>query len=118
MRQPIRLDKPSKYKNRKTTIDNITFDSKKEAEYYIVLKSDKRAGKIKDFELQPEFVLQEGFSKNGKLHRPIKYIADFKVYHNDGSIEIIDTKGVKTKVFAIKRKLFEFEYPDLSLKIV
>lgn len=116
--KPIRLDKPSKYRNRKTTIDGITFDSRKEAEWYLVLKGDKKAGKIKDFELQPEFILQEGFTKNGKRHRPIKYIADFRVKNNDGTEEIIDVKGVITKEFSIKRKIFEAKYPDLSLKII
>ena len=114
---PVKLS-ANKYNNRKSLVDGILFDSKKEADYYIVLKADKKAGKIEGFEIQPEFMLQEGFTKNGKRYRPIKYIADFKVAHNDGNIEIIDTKGVITKEFAIKQKLFEAKYPDLSLKII
>jgi hypothetical protein len=39
------------------------------------------------------------------------YIADFKVYLNDGSIQIIDVKGFETPDFKIKRKLFEAKYP-------
>jgi hypothetical protein len=114
---PVKLGS-NKYLNRKVMVDGILFDSKKEAEFYIVLKADKKAGKIKDFEVQPEFILQEGFTKNGKRYQPIKYIADFKVTHNDESVEVIDIKGVITKEFAIKRKLFEARYPDLSLKII
>lgn len=115
--QPVRLGR-SKYNNRKTMIDGITFDSQKEAEYYLVLKADKKAGRIKDFELQPKFVLQEGFIKGGVRFRPITYTADFKIEHFDGSVEVIDTKGVITKEFAIKRKLFEAKYLDLTLKII
>ena len=108
----------AKYKNRKTIIDEIMFDSKKEAEYYCELKLRKRAGDIKDFELQPKFVLQKGFRKNGKAIRPITYMADFKVYHTDGTVEIIDVKGFITKEFRIKQKLFDHQYPELKLSIV
>lgn len=116
--QPVRLGKPSKYNNRKTTMDGIEFDSAKEANYYLVLKSDKKAGRIKDFELQPKFILQEGFKKGGVRFKPITYTADFKIIYNDDSVEVIDTKGVITKEFAIKRKLFEAKYLDLTLKII
>lgn len=110
--------KVNKYSAKKITIDGHTFDSKREAEYYQELKMRKRAGEIKDFELQPEFTLQEAFKKNGRRYRAIKYRADFKVIFPDGRIEIVDVKGYSTKVFAIKRKLFEYRYPELTLKIV
>lgn len=110
--------KRSKYGSRKIEIDGHVFDSKKEAEYYQQLKLRKMAGEIKDFELQPEFVLQEGFKKNGKTYREIKYLADFKVIYPDGSIEIIDIKGMETQVFRLKHKLFEYKYPELELKVV
>jgi hypothetical protein len=54
--------------------------------------------------------LQESFKKNGKLFRKIEYIADFQVHHLDGSVEIIDVKGVETAEFKVKRKLFERIY--------
>ncbi|GAK05208.1 hypothetical protein JCM19037_3686 [Geomicrobium sp. JCM 19037] len=68
--------------------------------------------------MQPEYLLQDGFRKNGVTHRAIKYKADFKVYHIDGSVEIVDVKGMETEAFKLKRKMFEKQYPDLSLKIV
>ena len=78
----------------------------------------KKAGIIKTFSLQPEFVLQEGYKRaDGKKIRAIKYIADFKVEYPDGHIEIEDSKGMETDVFKIKRKLLEAKY-DLILKIV
>lgn len=110
--------KKNKYNNKKTEIDGITFDSKKEAEYYSMLKILKQAGEIKDFGLQPRYELQPKFSKNGKTYRAITYIADFVIVNLDGTTEVVDVKGVETQVFKIKKKMFEYQYPDLSLKIV
>jgi len=104
--------KRSKYGNKKTVVDGITFDSKAEAIYYGQLKWLKQAKQIKDFKLQPRFTLQEAFKKNGKTFRKIEYVADFKVINLDGSTEIIDIKGTITKEFAIKRKLFERMYHE------
>lgn len=106
---------PSKYHSRKVTVDGITFDSKKEARKYQELKLLKRAGEIKDFELQPEFVLLEGFrDMNGVWHRPIKYRADFRVINNDGSEVIIDTKGHRTREYQIKKKMLLYQYPGIK----
>lgn len=108
----------SKYKNKKTVVDGIEFDSQKEANYYAKLKLLQRAGEVKKIELQPEFELLPRFKKNGRTYRPIKYIADFKVTYSDGTVEVIDVKGHKTEVFRLKEKMFEYQYPEYSLKIV
>jgi hypothetical protein len=100
----------TKYGSKKVTIDGHTFDSKAEASYYQQLKWLKQAKQIKDFKLQPRYLLQEAFSKNGKHFRKIEYVADFEVHHLDGSVEVIDVKGYETKDFLIKRKLFERLY--------
>lgn len=110
--------KKNKYRNIKTTVDGIEFDSIKEADYYCQLKLLKRAGEIKDFGLQPRYELQPTFRKNGTTHRSITYVADFVIDNNDGTTEIIDIKGVETQVFKIKKKLFEYKYPDKNLKII
>ncbi|HAM1479208.1 TPA: DUF1064 domain-containing protein [Listeria monocytogenes] len=100
----------SKYNAKKVVIDNIKFDSKAEAAYYQQLKLLKMTGEVVSFDLQPEFVLQESFRKNGKLYRAIKYKADFLVLYKDGHEELIDVKGMLTKEFRIKQKLFELRY--------
>ncbi|MCH5234502.1 MAG: DUF1064 domain-containing protein [Muribaculaceae bacterium] len=41
------------------------------------------------------------------LERPLSYIADF-VYEKDGQTIVEDTKGVRTEVYKIKRKLMLF----------
>ena len=107
----------NKYKNRKIVVDNIKFESNLEAERYRQLKLLQRAKQISNLRLQVPFLLQESFKKNGKTHREINYIADF-VYEENGQTVVEDTKGICTEVFKIKRKLFEYKYPDLNLKII
>lgn len=105
--------KPSKYHSRKTTIDGITFDSKKEADYYCQLKLRKQAGEIIDFELQPVFILQESYKRNGKTVRAITYRADFRIIHKNYDVEIVDCKGYRTKEYQIKKKMLLFRYPEI-----
>lgn len=100
----------SKYGNKKTMCDGHQFDSQAEAKYYEQLKWLKHAKQIKSFKLQPRYLLQEGFKKNGRTIRKVEYIADFEVKHLDGSIEVIDVKGVATEVFNLKRKWFDRLY--------
>ena len=95
----------SKYKNKKVVVDNILFDSKKEANYYTKLKILRDAGKITDLKLQKKFVLQDKFTLNGKTYRAITYVADF-VYKDDKGMHVVDTKGYLTQVYKIKKKLF------------
>nr|WP_066232524.1 DUF1064 domain-containing protein [Heyndrickxia sporothermodurans] len=102
--------KKPKYGNKKTVVDGITFDSKAESIYYNQLKWLKANKQIKDFKLQPRYILQEGFVKNGKKFREITYVADFEVHKLDGTTEIIDIKGHETKEFLLKKKLFEWKY--------
>ena len=108
----------SKYNARKTSVDGHTFDSKAEGNYYLILKEKQRRGEIESFKLQPKYILQDGFRKNGKKYQPITYKADFEVYYPDGEIEVIDVKGVQTEAFKIKAKMFERRYPDLTLTLV
>ena len=105
----------NKYHNKKTEVDGRTFASKKEASYYQELLLRLKAKDIHNVILQPRFLLQEGFIKNGIRYRPIHYVADFKIIHNDLSVEVVDCKGKKTQVYGIKKKLFEKAYPDLTI---
>lgn len=103
--------KTSKYKNKKVTLDGHNFDSKMEARYYQQLVWLKQAKHIKSFKLQPRYLLQEAFEKDGVKYRKIEYVADFEIHNLDGSIEIVDVKGAETKEFLIKKKLFHAKYP-------
>jgi len=113
-------EKKPKYGNSKTVIDNITFDSKNEAEFYEMLKLLKAGGKIKDFTLQPKFEIFQGFKRGDKKYQAINYVADFQIIHNDGQIEIVDvkTEGTITDVFKIKQKMFLAQFPyELSIMV-
>lgn len=106
----------SKYHSKKAVVGSITFDSVKEANRYCELKMLERAGKIKDLELQHQFVLQPPFWKNGKTIRAITYVADFTYYDLERMrIVVEDVKGYKTEVYSLKKKMFEFTYPDLTI---
>ncbi|MGL4522531.1 MAG: DUF1064 domain-containing protein [Bacilli bacterium] len=100
----------TKYNNKKVTIDNIKFDSKAESQYYMHLQQRIRDNEILGFKLQPKYKLQESFRKNGKLYRAIDYVADFEIEHLDGSIEVIDVKGLALPIFNLKEKLYHKRY--------
>ncbi len=101
----------SKYNSKKTTIDGITFDSKKEAARYVDLKLLEKAGVIKDLDLQPKFQLQPTYSKNGKKVKAIFYKADFQYFDNEKKkIVVEDVKGIRTREYLLKKKIFEFVY--------
>ena len=120
--------------HKKTEVDGIIFDSQTEAEYYEYLKAEKKAGRIKSFTMQDEFIIQEkfllingerinssvkGFSKLQKANpgctvQAIKYRADFMVHYKDDSVRVIDVKGQKTADFKIKEKMFNYMYPQYN----
>lgn len=115
-----------KYNNKKTVVDGIQFDSKKEAQRYCELKMLQRAGVIERLELQKEFELIPAqheyyprYNKAGKqlkdgcrcVERNCVYKADFAYYQN-GQMVVEDTKSkaTKTKDYIIKRKLMLWRF--------
>lgn len=92
----------NKYRNIKTVVDGITFDSKKEANRYGELKMMQRAKLIKDLKCQVVYRLHV----NGFLI--CKYIADF-VYHDvEKNVTITeDVKGFRTEIFKLKKKMMQ-----------
>ncbi len=137
-----------KYRNKTKEVDGIRFDSQVESQFYEELKLLKRAGKIKDFELQPKFTLLKPYRKCPKCnhiqdHIPgsrkkanlfcqlcgeklkywdgVDYYADFKIINNDGSERICDVKGTTKYMddtFKLKRRFFECYFPDKTIEIV
>jgi hypothetical protein len=95
----------NKYKNKKTTLFGITFDSKAEADRYLVLKSDYQAGRIRELEMQKVFILAPSVVVQGRKRPPLKYIADFVYYRADGTHVVEDVKGMVTDSYRIKRHL-------------
>ena len=106
----------NKYKNKKIEVDGIIFDSQLEANRYFQLKLLERAGEIQDLYRQYVFELQPKYKKRNKTIMPINYIADFVYYDvKKGKIIIEDTKGFKTEVYKLKKKMFEYKYPALEI---
>lgn len=99
-----------KYNNRKITIDGETFDSKKEAKRWQELKLLQRSGQITALSRQVKFLLIPAQKANGEVvERACSYIADF-TYREHGDFVVEDTKGIKTEVYKIKRKLMLEKY--------
>lgn len=90
----------NKYHAKKTILDGMVFDSRREANRYAELKLLQRAGKIKNLRRQVPFELIP--SQDGE--RAVKYIADF-VYEENGKEIVEDVKGFRPKDYIIKRKL-------------
>lgn len=102
---------PSKYHNEKITYQGETFDSKKEFEYYLLLKDREKRGEIIDLQRQVPIEIQPGFiMPDGKKIRPITYLADF-VYTDAKTLErkVIDVKGFRTEVYNLKKKLLAYQ---------
>lgn len=117
----------SKYGNipttRKVKGTTIRFASQKEACRYDELILMQRAGKIRNLKLQPEFTLQEAFTTpEGEKVNALRYRADFsyekwgnepapeqgpRTYRETWTPVIEDVKGVRTKVYLMKRKMMQ-----------
>lgn len=111
------MDIRRKYGNKKIVIDGIQFDSKLEGERYRQLRLLEKAGEIKDLSRQVEFELQPSYRKRSKTIRAIKYIADFVYFDvKDKKMIVEDTKGFKSEVYKLKKKIFEYKYKDLEIK--
>ena len=94
--------KKNKYGAKKTVVDGIKFDSKRESERYKELKLLSSAGEIADLCLQVRF----DFVINGvKLGF---YKADFVYWDVNNQRSVVeDVKGFKTPVYNLKKKLMK-----------
>ncbi len=94
----------SKYRNRITYRDNIRFASKREAARYQELLLLQRAEAISHLELHPKYDLVVNGKKIGF------YKADFRYISQDGQTHVEDAKGVRTAVYALKKRMVEAIY--------
>lgn len=92
----------SKYRNVKTN----GYSSRKESKHATDLKLLQRAGLISDLREQVKYeLIPNQKDKDGKvIERACSYIADF-VYTENGNTVVVDTKGMRTTEYIIKRKL-------------
>lgn len=108
---------PSKYRARKTVVDGITFDSKREAERYSELKGAENVGLIRCLKRQVRYeLIPAQRDSNGKsLFRPVTYVADFTYYTPEGELIVEDVKGFRTKEYVLKKKMM---YAFKGIKII
>lgn len=110
-----------KYNNQNQIVAGKKFASKKEARRYSELLLLEKAGKISDLRTQVKFVLvptqrepdvigpKGGITPGKMLEKEAAYIADF-VYTENGVEIVEDSKGFRTDVYRLKRKLMRYFY--------
>lgn len=117
-----------KYNNRKTVVDGIVFDSKKEAKRYLFLKGLQDKGWIRELELQVKYILipnvteeyevelkTKTVTRTRVLQKAITYKADFTyvVQDRENECEFFVVEDVKSspvaaaqdKAFTLKKKM-------------
>lgn len=99
----------NKYNAKQVKLDGYNFHSKSEGDYYYDLKMQKIGGLIKDFECQ----VKESLEAYGK--HIFNYYVDFLVYHNNGTKEFIEHKGISTDLWKAKWKMLLAKY-DKEIK--
>ncbi|MGQ4813059.1 DUF1064 domain-containing protein [Agrobacterium vitis] len=99
----------NKYGAKRTTVDGIAFDSKRESEVYRDLKTLERAGRISGLVLQRKFELIVKNLETDDSEIIGTYRADFCFidYDQDGRLRVIDVKGVITKDFRRVQKIMK-----------
>ena len=112
----------NKYKARKTVVDGIEFDSKKEANRYQELRLLEREGEIRNLRRQIKIpLLPAQKDRPDANERAVDYICDF-IYTDEKTNRIIieDVKGYRGgaayATFVIKRKLLKWRYPQYIFK--
>lgn len=119
----MRVARPSKYKNVKTTriIDGqaVVLDSKAEAKFYDDLLIRHRKGEVCLITVHPVYEIAVHGKKIGK------YVADFSFLEKRtiGKAEswqqvTVDVKGVQTAAFRLKWKLVKALYPHVEWRLV
>jgi len=95
------MSRRNKYNARKTTVFGITFDSKHEAERYLILKSMEDTGEITELELQPRWPLVVNKVNIGR------YTADFMYRDSTGRRVVEDAKSgpTRTRDYVLRKKL-------------
>lgn len=105
--KPLYVKRP-KYRNRSGMCSaNHWHQSILEADECSCLFLQQKAKAIKSYEIQKRF----DFVVNEK--KITTHLVDFYVTENNGKVYVIETKGMETELWRIKKKLFEALYPEI-----
>jgi len=106
-RDPVGPPAKSKYKNVRVEVDGHSFDSKREAGEYLRLKARLLTGEISELRRQVVFPLYAPMLAAGANDARVevaRYIADFTYQDSDGRVHVVDAKGKRTPMYALKAK--------------
>ncbi len=124
----------NKYQNKKTEVNGIVFDSKKEAEYYLILMHRLRNNEITNLRLQVPYELIPAVWVDEVKHLKTKdktvrkctqratyYVADFVYTDTDTNEEVvIDVKSAITRKnpeYRLKKKMM-YAFKGINIKEV
>jgi hypothetical protein len=94
----------TKYHAIRTEVDGIVFPSRKEARRYQELQLAEKAGVISGLERQVKYPL----TINGV--KVADYICDFRYRERGVGVVVEDTKGMRTPVYRLKKKIMKALY--------
>ncbi|MBF7687060.1 DUF1064 domain-containing protein [Acinetobacter rathckeae] len=109
IKHDLKRPRATKFKSKKTNVDGLKFDSKKEALRYKTLRDMQEYGIISELECQVPFVLAEGvkFQCEARKKPALRYVSDF-TYKHDGKLVVEDVKSSHTRslpAYRIKKHL-------------
>lgn len=110
----LQTRKKSKYGAKRTVVEGIKFDSKKEANRWVQLRAMEEIGLIKELVRQPAFPLAKVIDGTDYVVRTpcgrcMSYFADF-AYYQEGKLIVEDVKGIDTPVSRLKRAIVKMFY--------
>ena len=116
------MKRRGKYNARKVELFGIRFDSRAEANRYLVLRSLEEQGRIEDLDVHPKYRLLKAFrNADGKLVRGMTYTPDFRYVDAEGHVIVEDVKGgraTQTRAFVDKAKWFQKLNPNVHFRVV
>lgn len=105
----------SKYNAKRTDCGLHSHRSGLEAKVCCELQLQQKAGEIKEFKVEHPFELElDGLGLG-------RYYADFLVTNNDGTLEVVEAKGMELPEFKRKWKIVQHMFrndPNISFRMV
>ena len=103
----------------KRTYKGIQYDSELEMRYFKdVVEVGLENGTIIDCQRQIKYELQPKCKYKNENILAIKYIADYVLTYNDGSVIVWDVKGQADATAKLKKKMFHYKYPEIDYRWV
>jgi hypothetical protein len=97
-----------KYNAKPCEVNGIKYRSQKEMKRHQDLLLMERAGEIADLKREVKFEIAPPLKLDEKITtKPIVYIADFTYLDKQGKLITEDTKGFRTPVYRLKKRLMK-----------